>query len=335
MAEFPLLDLELIRLTGPDTKLNTNSDTNPDTNPNTTNNPEKVYGWIRDLPNATTNNFLMAANPTNVKKFPKTKLLTNLPAVYDQGSLGSCTANALAAAFSYEQRQKHLQDFMPSRLFIYYNERKIENNIPYDTGASISDGIKTLSQDGVCPEDICPYDIAKFAVKPSKLAYMMALSHQVLISKRVPETVNGFKTMINMELPVVFGFTVYESFESEEVAKSGLMPLPKHTERMLGGHAVLCVGYDDTMKSKDGSTQGFLQIRNSWGPKWGQEGYFWMPYDYVDKMKLTSDFWVITKNEEPIVKLNRELCMSQSYMFKISTSVSKIFNKVYEFVFKN
>jgi len=265
---------------------------------------KRVYGWLRDLPSSK-QNFLLTARSSVIKQFPAKLSLTNLPAVYDQGSLGSCTANALGAAFEYEQRKQGLTVFMPSRLFIYYNERKIENNTPYDTGASISDGIKTLTEDGACDEKLCPYVIANFANCPSEEAYNNASEHQIILSRRVPTTVDGFKTTINMGLPIVFGFTVYSSFESEEVSKNGIMPLPDlRKENALGGHAVMCVGYDDNMTSRDGKTKGYLKIRNSWGPRWGQSGYFWMPYDFVDKMGLIADAWVVLKNEEP-VKLNK------------------------------
>lgn len=288
--------------------------------------PKRVYGWIRDLP-SNQNNFLQVASYSAIKKFPKQKFLTNLPPVYNQGHLGSCTANALGTAFQFEQRTQNLKDFVPSRLFIYYNERKLEGTIPIDCGASISDGIKTMTENGVCPEVVWPYDIKKFAEKPTTLSYVLASTHQVLASRRVPLNVDGFKTMINMGYPVVFGFTVYKSFESPEVAKSGVMTLPGPDETLVGGHAVLCVGYDDTMTSEDGRTVGYLKIRNSWGSHWGKDGDFYMPYSYVTP-NLVSDLWVITKNEEPLVRLNRQLSKCEESMINKATHfVLKYFNK--------
>ena len=95
---------------------------------------------------------------------------------------------------------------------------------------------------------------------------------------------------------MVLGFTVYTAFESQEVAASGVLPMPGPTEQVLGGHAVLCVGYDDTktVKNPDGTTStGMILIRNSWGPGWGEAGYFWMAYDYIVNANLSSDFWTI------------------------------------------
>jgi C1A family cysteine protease len=271
---------------------------------------KRVYGWKRDLPSHH-DNFLQVAHPTKSAKFPPAKFLGNLPPVYDQGQLGSCTANALAGCFEFEQVQQGLKDFMPSRLFIYYNERTLEGTVGTDSGAALSDGIKVLTQSGVCSENLWPYDISKFSVKPPSSAFDDASGHQVVASKRVPMNIEGFKTMINMGYPVSFGFTVFSYMESEEMAKHGILKMPGPREQPLGGHAVVCVGYSDNMKSADGKHTGFLKIRNSWGPDWGIEangskGYFWMPYDYV-RAQLCSDAWVITKNEAALVASNKKM----------------------------
>jgi len=265
---------------------------------------KRVYGWKRDLPSHH-DNFLMVANPFVVSTFPKEKFLTGLPPVYDQGSLGSCTANALGSIFEFEQTEQGLPDFMPSRLFIYYNERKIEGTIEVDAGAMLSDGIRALTDFGVCSETTWPYDIRKFSQVPSTDAFKEASDHQILASRRVPMSINGFKTMINMGYPVAFGFTVFSHMESNEMATTGILKLPGPREQALGGHAVACIGYSDIMESPDKSTVGYLLIRNSWGKSWGKDGNFWMPYDYVNS-HLCSDGWVITENEGEMVKLNKQ-----------------------------
>jgi C1A family cysteine protease len=255
---------------------------------------KRVYGWVRDHPTIEEPFLLSNKNET----LPVKKELENLPPVYDQGQLGSCTANALGGIFEYEQIQSGFKDFMPSRLYIYYNERKMTNSVDYDSGSSISIGIKVMTTKGVCPEKTWPYIINKFKLQPSDDSFKQGSHHQVLVSKKVPDSVLGLKTMINMDIPIALGFTVYESFESAEVAQTGIMPLPKQGEQVLGGHAVVCVGYDDERK--------LLKMRNSWGPNWGLGGYFWMPYDYVDKLKLAADFWAVTKNEGIAKKLNNK-----------------------------
>jgi len=272
--------------------------------------PKRVYGWKPDLPSHH-ENFLLTAHPDVLTTFPKTKFLGNLPHVYDQKNLGSCTANALAGIFEYEQIKQGLTDFMPSRLFIYYNERKIEGTINQDAGAMISDGIKVLTNSGVCNEATWPYNVEQFTTQPTDTSYTEASTHQVLASKRVPVTVDGFKTMINMGYPIAFGFTVFNYFESAKMASEGILHLPGPHEQSIGGHAICAVGYSDSMKSSDGKHVGYFKIRNSWGNQWGivannERGYFWMPYDYV-KAGLCSDAWVVTQNEADLVHENKKL----------------------------
>jgi C1A family cysteine protease len=205
--------------------------------------------------------------------------------VYDQGQLGSCTANAIGAAFEFELVKQSLPDFMPSRLFIYYNERAMEGSVSTDSGAQIRDGIKSVAKQGVCPEPMWPYVIAKFRTKPPKPCYVEALKHRVSLYQRLVPTLNQLKGCLASGYPFVFGFTVYDSFESPAVAKSGHAPMPAPAEAVIGGHAVMAVGFDD-------SKQWFI-VRNSWGTTWGMKGYFTLPYAYVTDPNLADDFWTI------------------------------------------
>ncbi len=244
----------------------------------------KTYGWIPDLPDH--RDHLYAAPMQVVAKLPaKVDLRPQCPPVYDQGQLGSCTANSIGGAFEFTLRKEQKADFMPSRLFIYYNERVIEGTVKSDSGAQIRDGIKSIANQGVCAESEWPYIITKFTTKPPAKAYKDALKNQALSYSRVVQSLNQFKGCLAAGYPFVFGITVYESFESQEVAKTGNVPMPASHEKSLGGHAILAVGYDD-------STQRFI-IRNSWGPGWGQKGYFTLPYAYLLDSDLSSDFWTI------------------------------------------
>jgi C1A family cysteine protease len=217
---------------------------------------------------------------------PLVDLRPQFPPVYDQGELGSCTANALAGAFQFEQIKQKEKNFIPSRLFIYYNERVLENSVNQDAGAMIRDGIKTLVTNGVCPETTWKYAILKFAKKPTATAYKVALSNQVRQYLKVTEqSLYDFKHSLFDGYPVVFGFTVYESMMTDAVASSGIVPMPKAGEKILGGHAVLAVGYDD-------SKQAFI-VRNSWGSSWGLNGYFYLPYAFITTAGLANDFWTI------------------------------------------
>ena len=243
----------------------------------------KRYGWIPSLPDK--RDLVFTALKTT--KMPnEVDLRAQCPAIYNQGNLGSCTGNALAGIFQFEMiRQKLAELFVPSRLFISYNERVIEGSVSTDSGAEIRDGMKTLAKQGVCSEKLWPYIISKFANKPTAACYKAALLSLALKYMRVRQDLNQLKGTLAMGIPVVFGFTVYDSFESPDVAKTGIVPMPGPNESVLGGHAVVLVGYDD-------KTQMFI-VRNSWGTKWGQNGYFMMPYQYVLDANLCSDFWMI------------------------------------------
>lgn len=245
-------------------------------------NTQHNYGWVRDLPDFRD----MVYEPAKITALPQSiDLSKQCPAVYDQGQLGSCTANAIGGAFEFELLKQKLPDFIPSRLFIYYNERVIEGSINTDSGAQIRDGIKTVNNQGVCHETLWPYTISKFKTKPTKVCYTDAKKHLVTSYLSIPQDLNQMKACLAAGYPFVFGFSVYDSFEGADVAKTGVVNLPLKSEKLLGGHAVMCVGYDDV-------SQRFM-VRNSWGTSWGKSGYFTMPYAYLTNGKLASDFWTI------------------------------------------
>jgi C1A family cysteine protease len=254
------------------------------------------YGWKPDLPDH--RDFLYAAPHAVAKALPpKVDLRPQCPPVYDQGQLGSCTANAIAGAIEFDQIKEKQSVFMPSRLFIYYNERVLEGTHPsVDSGAQIRDGIKSVATQGVCTETSWPYDdkntdpapcpTCKFAQKPTPACYTQALQNKIKVYQRLNSGVlNTLKACLASGYPFVFGFTVYESFESAKVAKTGVVPMPGPKEKTVGGHAVVAVGYDDP-------TSRFI-VRNSWGPTWGMKGYCTIPYLYLTNGSLADDFWTI------------------------------------------
>ena len=245
----------------------------------------KRYGWVPDLPDV--RDHIYAAPVAMLAKLPaQMDLRRQCPPVYDQGQLGSCTGNAIAAAVQFDrEKQKLKPDFVPSRLFIYYGERVIEGTVGTDSGAQIRDGIKVVAKQGVCAETDWPYDIAKFAHKPPPVAYEDALKDQAVSYNRLTQTLSQMKGCLASGFPFVFGFTVYDSFESDHVAKTGVVPMPAAGDKVLGGHAVMAVGYDE-------SQHRFI-VRNSWGMGWGMHGYFTIPYAYLTDHGLASDFWTI------------------------------------------
>ncbi len=257
--------------------------------------PHKIqrYGWVKDTPDP--RDLLFAASPVvAAKPLPKsTDLRPGCPPVYDQGQVGSCTANSIGGAFEFAQKKQLLADFMPSRLFIYYNERVMEHTTGQDAGAQIRDGIKSVVKQGVPPESDWPYseNLSVVTQKPKALAYTDALQHKIIAYHRISARsadafLNLMKSCLADGYPFVFGFTVYSAFEGAQVAKTGVLHMPnKKKEEVVGGHAVMAAGYDDKKKA--------MLVRNSWGKDWGIGGYFWMPYAYISDSKLSSDFWTI------------------------------------------
>jgi C1A family cysteine protease len=235
------------------------------------------YGWRPQLPDA--RDKLYAARLAGLLP-PECDLRPSMPPVYDQGQLGSCTGNAIAGAMEYERDRQGLSDFVPSRLFVYYNERALEGTASSDSGAVIRDGIKVVNSEGVCPESLWPYDIGMFAVKPPKRCYVAAETDKAVQYEAI-QTLGDLKDAIASNLSVVFGFTVYQSFQSQAVAQSGVLPMPKPGETTVGGHAVVAVGYSDSKNQ--------VIVRNSWGSSWGDKGYFYMPYQYMTGSKVSSD----------------------------------------------
>ena len=245
-------------------------------------NRRKRYGWLPDVSDQ--RDYLYTAIKPVIRLPRVMDLRTYCSAVENQGNLGSCTANALVGNLEFLDNRIDSVYKDVSRLFIYYNERLLEGTVDYDSGASLRDGIKTLVKTGCCWEKTWPYLVKFFTKKPSSRCYQEARSHCIKSYHRI-STLLEMLTCLTEGYPFVFGFSVYESFESRRVAQTGIVQMPKKDERMLGGHAVMVVGFDQRKKR-------FL-IRNSWGDNWGQNGYFTMPYAYLET--LAQDFWTIRK----------------------------------------
>ena len=249
------------------------------------------YGWRPDLPD---HRDLALSLPK--KAMPKSvSLETGFGdwGVYDQGQLGSCTANAIAGAVVFAEQKEGAADTTPtkpSRLFIYYAEREIEGSISSDSGAEIRDGMKVVATQGYPDEKLWPYVISSFAKKPTPSVYVEAKKDHVLRYYRVAQTLYSMRLCLAHGFPFVFGITVYDSFESANVDTTGDVPMPAASEGVLGGHAVLCTGYDDTTKR--------FKFRNSWSPTWGRNGSGTIPYAYLVDPNLAGDIWTIRRETE-------------------------------------
>lgn len=242
----------------------------------------KNYGWLPDIPDQ--RDFLYSAIAPVIKLPSKVDLRDDCSTVEDQGKLGSCTAQALAGNIEFLDKKLDGRYTDVSRLFIYYNERAAEGAVKYDSGAQIRDGIKTLKSFGVCEEKIWPYIIARFVRKPSSACYAEGKKHRIVSYHRI-HTLGEMLVCLAEGFPFVFGFAVYESFESAKVKRTGIVNMPLKREVRLGGHAVMAVGYD--------KPKGRFLVRNSWGTGWGMGGYFTMPFEYLET--LAGDFWTIRK----------------------------------------
>jgi C1A family cysteine protease len=250
----------------------------------------KVYGWKPDLPDARDQVF--KAPRATAKALPASvDLRLQLSPVRDQGALGSCTGFACAGMLEY-YALKAKRSTIYSPLFAYYYERMIEDTIAQDAGAMIRTAAKVALNIGVADEKQWPYLPAKFRNRPPAAAATNAIDYRVSAYQRV-SGLQALKQALALGQPVMFGFAVYDSFESDEVAKTGRMPMPATGERMLGGHAVLAVGYNDSDSTIDVPVDHII-VRNSWGKDWGLKGYFAMPYAYVTNSNLSDDFWTLT-----------------------------------------
>jgi C1A family cysteine protease len=243
---------------------------------------KRYYGWKPDLPD--TRDYLYASIRPVVRVPAEVDLSPGCSAIEDQGALGSCTAQALAGNLEFLDNNIDGAYTDVSRLFIYFNERRIMGTEEYDSGASLRDGIKTLKKDGACKEVLWPYEVKKFALSPPSKCYEEAKKHRIVSYHRI-RTLQEMLACLTEGYPFVFGFTVYESFETEKVARTGVVAMPKKGERALGGHAVMAAGFD--------KEKGRFLVRNSWGVGWGRRGYCWMPFEYLET--LAGDFWTVRK----------------------------------------
>lgn len=245
----------------------------------------RKYGWRPDKPDF--RDKVYRVEPKEHKALPVRVDLREtgkLPPVYDQGQTGSCTAQSIAGAIQYALSSQSKDKGVPSRLFIYYNEREMEGTVNVDAGAEIRDGIKSVATIGAPVEHVWPFLPENLTIKPPAIAYTEALKGIIKQYTRVPVQLHNMQHVLSHNIPIVFGATLYNSFETEYVARTGQVPMPDATEATVGGHAMLIVGYD----------AGHFIVRNSWGEGWGDKGYCYIPYAYLTNPYLADDFWSIT-----------------------------------------
>lgn len=260
-----------------------------------------AYGLVRQVQDERDLKFA----PSRTVILPRKKdIRAACPPVFDQGSLGSCTANAGVTAY---MMWKNTEEEM-SRLYLYYVERYLEGTVDEDSGAMMRSIGKALNKFGVCTEHHWPYDIEKYKIDPPYPADKDALGRRVPAYKALSNLQEIKEFIVEKKQPVMAGIAIYDSFEREDVAKTGIVPMPNtRKEQLRGGHAILIVGYDDDFDKSHSScflssvvtgfraalgySGGRLLCRNSWGMTWGDNGYFWLPYEFVGQHAY--DFWVL------------------------------------------
>lgn len=256
----------------------------------------RAFGWRPELPDQRDLTYGL------IKPTSRTKLVAvdlrgkNCPPVMNQGSFGSCVGNASVSDHIFEQRkQPGGTEIIPSRMFVWNMARAMEGTLGQNEGCYIRDAFKVLAKYGVCSESEFPYAKVNMTKKPPAAALRSASRHQVIKYYRLDTSVMGamradLKTCLGSGHPFVFGATLYESFD--RITSNGMVPMPKFTERAIGGHAMLCVGFDDRIKG------GRFIVMNSWGKKWGDGGFCYFPYDYLTSPFMAADFWTIRQVEE-------------------------------------
>jgi C1A family cysteine protease len=220
------------------------------------------------------------ALPSSVDLSPK------MMPCYAQLGIGACASNVGAAAMQYDMIRQGLDVFMPSRLYLYWNARNLNRTVDSDSGSTLHEVTQVLTTLGICPESEWPYDTDRFTDKPPQVCYDDAQKCKALHVRWVPQDINSIKGVLASGLPVTIGIMAFSSIESATVAKTGVIPMPQKSDKFMGGHALLLVGYDD-------ATQ-MLKARNSWSPAWGSEGYGFLPYSYALDSTLAAELGTVS-----------------------------------------
>jgi C1A family cysteine protease len=217
------------------------------------------------------------------------------PPIEDQAGLNASSTHACLALYQYFERRAFGKVLEPSRLFLYKMTRQLLNWTG-DTGACLRTTLKAMIRFGIPPETLWPYDAPRLDHEPEPHLFSYAQDLQSLRYMRLdprgssgPQTMENIKAFLAAGFPCMLGFPVYSSLSREPN-----MPFPTVFDFLKGGQAAVAVGYDEGRPIR--STRGALLILNSWGSKWGDGGFGWLPEAYV-KEELAVDCWTFLKPE--------------------------------------
>jgi len=210
----------------------------------------------------------------------KTDLRPGCSPIEDQEQEGSCVYQASIGALEFLEIMNHVPFVDKSRQFAYYCGRADNGNVNEDTGDTIRHAMKILANFGTCDEKLWPYKMDNFAIKPTPECYADAKKH-VITSYYALKNIDEIRQCLTEGFPIVFGTLLFPQFEI--VGKDGIVKMPTCWKKPIGGHGMVFVGHDDDTE--------YLTTRNSWTDKWGDKGYCYIPYKYVEK--YASDFWSI------------------------------------------
>lgn len=246
---------------------------------------DRKFGWRPSLPDFRDFRYRAISPDKEVAQLPPVKYLI-CPPVVDQGDLGSCVFFALSYAMESAQVSQDIIPENPSQLFAYYHYRETYGQIDYDDGAMIRDAVKLLAADGICGEEDWPYLTANFAVKPPFQSYIKAREHRIQ-SYHALETMEDMLNCIADGYGFVCGISVYSSIDDAVVVKTGKVPVPGKDDKFLGGHAIYVGGYN--------LHKQMFKFQNSWGKDWGDQGFGWIPFAYLESNGLCGDRWTVRR----------------------------------------
>lgn len=247
----------------------------------------KGIGWRPDPEDD--RDFVYGA-PKKIKAAVKpAKFIQKMELQFDQGPANSCVGNGVSSLIWALHILTGLSKFTASRLFIYYNARKMIGEQNQDNGCVIRDAIKSINTEGACSEGTWAYDLKKLRTAPDSKSYVEGEKHQSIRYEKINRNIEDMKTCLFEGYPFVLGFRVPKSFSSPETRKTGIIKTPTATEPLNSGHCMVAIGWDDSLKA--------LICQNSYGPNWGDKGKAYLSYAAINNPKWSGDFWTIREIE--------------------------------------